>query len=538
MLNENLSHSELTSALQDYIDRINFILSEIDSKIIDIVDDKKLMGVLHHALNISNYRKADFREMLLRRASKNQLEIFLRRTQLIDSPINNYDIHQQIHKASQLQWTNNDATKYFVEVFGYEKNLIPKETKQVLAHEMCESYGDPLKTLKDYQSDVFFQSLHLISNPWARFIVKMPTGAGKTRTSMEIVCHFLKDENNQGFEQVVWIADRDELCEQAISSIKHVWPHIGNKKLHIYRLWGSRNHDKFDAPAFIVATYQTLRNLLKTDKTFPEPHLIISDEAHNVLAPTHKHVLDKLTKHKTRIIGLTATPIRGNSLENKQLIDFFNETIIEIESGDKNTIEYLQGRRYLAHCIPKSVPSNRKYRLTSAQRKELESMGDLPPDLLDEIAKDDKRNLIIAECLLELQKNNKQVLYFAPSVEQSKFMCMLLLAKGAQATHIDGTTPMEYRRDVILKFKEKKINFIFNFDVFTAGFDAPNIDVVFIARPTKSLVLHQQMIGRGMRGIRMGGTDEFQLYRIVDDMPEIDLADEYFTDIWKYSDGE
>ena len=75
---------------------------------------------------------------------------------------------------------------------------------------------------------------------------------------------------------------------------------------------------------------------------------------------------------------------------------------------------------------------------------------------------------------------------------------------------------------------------VFNYGVFSTGFDAPNIDVVFIARPTKSIVLHQQMIGRGMRGPKMGGTSEFQLYRIVDDMPEIDLADDYFTDIWKY----
>ena len=140
---------------------------------------------------------------------------------------------------------------------------------------------------------------------------------------------------------------------------------------------------------------------------------------------------------------------------------------------------------------------------------------------------------IIAESLLDLQKEEKQVLYFAPNVEQSKFMCMLLLAQGAKAAHVDGTSPMEYRRDVISKFKDNKINF----DVFTTGFDAPNIDVVFIARPTKSLVLHQQMIGRGMRGRRMGGTTQFDLYRIVDNMPEIDLADDYFTDIWKYPEN-
>ena len=537
MLNENLTHGELALVLGEYIDRINFILGEIDSQVANIINDKKLLGILHHALNISNYKKSDFRYTLLKRARKSDLEKFLRQVNLIDVKFETKNVEKIIREAARLSWGNNEQTLAFVEIFGYEKNLIPKESEPIPPQEVCRSYGDPLKTLKDYQTDIFFRSLRLVVDPWSRFIVKMPTGAGKTRTTIETVCHFLKDENQNGFEQVVWIADKEELCEQAVSSIKHVWPHIGQKNLNIYRLWGSRKHDKFNNPSFIVATYQTLHSLLKKNSTlFPEPHLIITDEAHNVSTPTHKQVLDKLVKHKTRIIGLTATPMRKNSLENKDLMNFFNEQIIEINSGEQNAIDFLQGRGYLAHCIPISIPSHREYRLTMEQRKELEEIGDLPADLLDKIAKDDKRNIIIVEQLLELNKEGRQVLYFAPSVEQSKFMCMLLLTKGVNAAHVDGTTPIEYRRDVVAKFKDKTINFIFNFDVFPTGFDAPNIDVVFIARPTKSLVLHQQMIGRGMRGPKMGGTAQFKLYRVVDNMPEIDLADEYFSNIWKYLD--
>ena len=90
-----------------------------------------------------------------------------------------------------------------------------------------------------------------------------------------------------------------------------------------------------------------------------------------------------------------------------------------------------------------------------------------------------------------------------------------------------------YRRDVISKFKKGEIKFIFNYNVFSTGFDAPNIDVVFIARPTTSIILHQQMIGRGMRGPRMGGKEKFRLFRIVDILPDIELADEYFSEIWE-----
>ena len=532
MLNENLPHSVLENFLNGYINRIDFLLKEIKSDTqIDIINNKQLMGILHHALNISNYPKPEFRKQLLSRAARSELLIFLRRVNLIESTsITDEEIPKLVENASRLSWGDNDETKAFVEVFGYEKNLIPKEIRPNPEHEICYSAKLPLKTLKEYQYKIFFQSLDLVKNPWTRFVIKMPTGAGKTRTVMETISHFINDED---VKQVVWIADREELCDQAIESMKEVWPHLGGKDLSIYRLWGGRKIEKFKNPSFIVATYQKLNSIIKNEQTFPEPHLVISDEAHNVLAPTHQNVLRKLEEHGTRIIGLTATPIRNmDSIENQKLIEYFHGQIIEIDSGDRNTIEYLQGEGYLAHYIPETISSNRTYRLTSDQRRQIEKEKDLPAGLLDTIAEDDERNAIIAEQLIKLMKDNSQVLYFAPSVEQSKFMCAVLLTMGAKAAHVDGTTPLNYRRDVITKFKMGEIKFIFNYNVFSTGFDAPNIDVIFIARPTKSIVLHQQMIGRGMRGTKMGGTDTFRLYRIIDDLPEIELADEYFSEIW------
>lgn len=537
MINENLPHGELVAGLGEYIDRIDYVLSELGmGSGRSIVDDRKILGQLHHAINISNYGKSEFREQLLRRAGRRRLEIFLRRANLADSLNDDTDTAKLVRMAARLPWGNNEHTRAFVETFGYEGGLVPEETGDVPPHEACSSYGDPLKTLKEYQTGIFFDSMNRVAIPWSRFIIKMPTGAGKTRTAMETVCHFLRDDAGAGFRQVLWIADRDELCEQAIESVKHVWPHVGGETLNIYRLWGSRRHSELKNPAFIVATYQTLRNVVGEKESILEPDLIVTDEAHNVLAPTHKRTLDRLIRKRTRVMGLTATPVRGDDIESSKLIEFFRDEILEIDSGDMNTIEYLQGQGYLSDCVPVSVKSHREYRLTEKERKEMEQDRDLPPGLLDRIARDDRRNIIIAEHLRELHDKGSQVLYFAPSIDQSKFMCMILMAMGAKVAHIDGNTPAPYRRDIIAKFRKGTTNAICNFGVFSTGFDAPNIDVVFIARPTKSLVLHQQMIGRGMRGPAMGGTKQFLLYRVVDDMPEIDLADEYFTDIWKYAE--
>lgn len=537
MINENLPHGELVTGLEDYLDRIDYILGELGVGAgTSIVNNRKLLGRMHHAINISNYGKPEFMETLLRRAGMQRLEAFFHRTGIAASLDASADVGVLVRRAARLPWGNNDYTRAFVDIFGYEDGLVPEETGDIPAYEKCRPYGEPLKTLKEYQSGIFFKSMNLVQIPWSRFVIKMPTGSGKTRTAMEVLCHFLRDGSGTGFRQALWIADRDELCEQAVESIKHVWPHIGGQALNIYRLWGSRRHEKFDDSSFIVATYQTLHSMLRKNVLNLEPDLIVTDEAHNVLAPTHRRILDRLVRKKTRIMGLTATPLRSDDRESRGLVAFFNEQILEIDSGDTNPIKYLQGQGYLSHCNPVTIPSRREYRLTPEERREIERERDLPPGLLDKIARDDRRNFIIAECLKRLHEEGRQVLYFAPSIEQSKFMCMIMMAIGSRAAHIDGNTPSPYRRDTIAKFRRGAIKMIFNFGVFSTGFDAPNIDVVFIARPTKSLVLHQQMIGRGMRGPAMGGTRQFFLYRIVDNMPEIDLADEYFTDIWKYYD--
>ena len=163
-------------------------------------------------------------------------------------------------------------------------------------------------------------------------------------------------------------------------------------------------------------------------------------------------------------------------------------------------------------------------------------MMDYPSGLVKRIAMDEARNLIITKKLLELAKECKHILVFAGSVEQSKLLCGILIAFGYSAVHVDGNTQPNYRKDVVNKFKNGEIQFIFNFGVFVAGFDAPNIDAVLIARPTTSIVLYGQMIGRGLRGPAIGGTREFQLIDIVDNIiteqSGLDSVFDHFLDYW------
>ena len=112
----------------------------------------------------------------------------------------------------------------------------------------------------------------------------------------------------------------------------------------------------------------------------------------------------------------------------------------------------------------------------------------------------------------------------------------LLMIRGIESRCIDGKTPPVDRRNSIDMFKTAKIKVLVNYGVLTTGFDAPNTNAVVITRPTASLVLYSQMIGRGIRGLKMGGTKECKLIDLEDNLigyPSEERAFKYFDTYWK-----
>jgi len=402
---------------------------------------------------------------------------------------------------------------------------------------------DPYKPFKDFQADVFFETQRTIEYPNIKFLIQMPTGAGKTRVAMEIVSAFLNQKEGR---QVVWMADRSELCDQAIEAFENAWSHVGKYDLKLYRLWGDNTQlpKKIEGTSFIVAMYQKIREPLKRGELPLKADLIITDEAHNVLARTYYETIENLKdfhKKQTRVVGLTATPGRGSGdqIQNERLVSFFDNKIIRIPSRGEGAIAYLQSKKILARCKRKPLPTNINYTLTKDEWKSLSKsfIHEYPDGLLERIANDNKRNSLIILRLIELAKECNHILVFGASIKQSKLLCGLLIALGYSAVYVDGNTPHSYRKDVVEKFKDGKIQFIFNYGVFTAGFDSPNIDAVVIARPTTSVVLYGQMIGRGMRGLDIGGTEEFQLIDVVDniitEVSGLDNVYEFFSEYWE-----
>ena len=574
MLNQNILNSEINKELKEFVAPADLIITEIKATldgprsfgITSIKNNSKLLGKLHHALNIDQYKKSKFRKNLLMHAKPADLRSYLQKTQLI-SPTQTTlggvkEFEDYCEKASKLEWGNNDETKHFVKVFGYDESLIPQDevVKQTI-EDVTVAKRDPVtdtvtltvydtkpfRELYFFQNKIFYEAEELVENRYMRFIIQMPTGSGKTRTALEIATHFLNRENDEDEQrQVIWLAESNELNEQAIESFKRIWPYLGKKDIKLYRVWGKYTPNTIENNSFVVAGIAKLTNLLNNNPSSINPGLIICDEAHHAIAPTWKALINKLSEaNGVRVIGLTATPVRGlDTAENDELIEFFqgNDHILDIDPMDSDTaIQYLQSKGYLAYISNDTqndkIKSEEPLTIPTSVLRAASKAKELPEDFLTILAEDHKRNIAIAKKLLGLGKAKKRTLYFGTNRFQAKLMCAVLISFDIDAAYVDGETPMEYRLDVIKKFKSGDIDIICNCDLFTTGFE-PKIEVVVIGRPTKSIVLHQQMIGRGMRGPKMGGTPSFELYEMDDGLEGygIDLADHYFTQQWETSE--
>ena len=129
--------------------------------------------------------------------------------------------------------------------------------------------------------------------------------------------------------------------------------------------------------------------------------MIICDEAHNAIAPTYQETIENISEYKTRIIGLTATPVRSDDSETEELIDFFyGHPPISIDfENEENAIEYLQKKEFLSRYDAHTIDSEVKFSVSRDLLKLIEKDRDLPKKFLQEIASNETRNLVIAKLL-------------------------------------------------------------------------------------------------------------------------------------------
>ena len=454
------------------------------------------------------------------------------------------DFEKKVDKIVSKGWNELNFCKAFCDFFGLPPQFIPQNRIDYSRNEILDKPTNPFKVLKDYQSSIAFRAIDKLDVTNRRLIIQMPTGSGKTRTSMEIIADaFNKNKDNC---LVFWLVYSEELCEQAVECFMDIWSHVGKKEVKLIRAWGKNKlavnvEDKF---AFVVGGFQKLYAQLENTPSLFEDlknktYLIVVDEAHRVLAPTYKKVTDSLFGYNCRLIGLTATPGRGidNIEENKKLSDYFNQEKLDIQTpNDISVFQYLKKKEILAHATFEPLVTSPTYSLSVKDINYLIEHFDYPPGFIKALGDDETRNLEILNELNVKLRSHSKVLFFGCSVDHSKFICSMLNYIGVKAAHVDGSTNRGARQAILYDFKNNDLQVICNFGILSTGFDAPKTDLIFIARPTQSIVLYSQMIGRGLRGPAVGGTAHCTVVTVKDNISGLPNESNIFTYFDDYFD--
>lgn len=458
------------------------------------------------------------------------------------------DLSNQAQTAGALAvlpWEELGLQCRFAKAAGVRSPLVSQQDPAIQTLVRLPAAERPLRQLQDYQSKIYFAALRFLDVPRARFLIQMPTGSGKTRTAMELVAEHLNRAGDLGQPTgVIWIAHSEELCSQAMECFTEVWQHLGRHGVDCHRFWGKGGVLPIDARlSFTVAGFQrlhaeALRNESVLRTCADKVSLVVVDEAHRVMAPTYKAVTDELLRPGGNLLGLTATPGRSatDHQANEQMAEYFHGEILRLEGSESlSPIALLRHQRILAKLSCDPLISRCNFVLTSTEREFIARNFDLPPGLLRRIGDDDVRNVEIVKRLISEARQGKRVIFFGCSVEHSRFICAILTYFGIVAAHLDGATQKDRRRALIASYKDGKISVLCNFGILTTGFDAPNTDVVFISRPTTSVVLYSQMVGRGLRGPKLGGTERCTLIDVRDNIDglvgQAELYD-FFSEYW------
>ena len=472
-------------------------------------------------------------------------------------------------------WGKNAVTLYLLKLWNVPETVLDKEKDNTVIENEIVASDEQFYELLDYQYYIKQRVLNNLNSEHLleRMLVHMPTGTGKTKTTMHIITNYINFSlKKQGI--VIWIAHTIELLQQAYDTFEAVWKHLGDGRINAYKLWGNKVIEDTTQPlnGIVFCGLSKLMSIAEARKDLFERikkdcRLVVFDEAHKAAAKQTQKVIEDLMRmpdgYKNRsLIGLTATPGRTteDSYDNNLLTNMFGNKLIYIDASilnqinmgrlaalntvaENNIIRYFQER----HILAKMKPQKLTYKMEFSE-KELKTLGSTLRDMgyddkeytdeqLKVLARSKERNLAIMSQLRQLHIDKKPTIVFACSVDHAKMLSAMLTLEGISNSLVLGEMDSMDRKYAIDVFKDRNsgVDIIINYEVLTTGFDSKNIKCVFITRPTKSIVLYSQMLGRGLRGPLMGGNEECDLIDIDDNLQAFDneTAFSHFNDYWR-----
>lgn len=435
-------------------------------------------------------------------------------------------------------WAGSHPARAFVKQLGFPPEYAG--FKGLRREPLVEVEGPPdLPSLHPFQAKIADRIESLVRGGVGRGLLSLPTGAGKTRIAVESLIRAVQG----GFclSPGVWIAQSEELCEQAVETWVYVWRWCGpGRRLVVNRLWGVHEADpEPDVQQVVVATIQKLRNCVGNPAYawLSEAGCVVVDEAHGSTEPSYTSVLGWLGlgrgDDRCPLIGLTATPFRGGTDETRRLVSRYDGRRLDAGVLGDDPYAVLQDMGVLAH-VDHELLEGSTLELDDRELAGLRQMRQLPPTAGQRIARDVSRNTALLKSI-EARAAAGAILVFAASVEHAEVLAALLTLRGVPAAAISSQTDPGLRRHYIERFRAGTLAVLTNYAVLTEGFDAPSVRAVYVARPTYSPVLYQQMIGRGLRGPLNGGEERCAIVNVVDNIVQYgeELAFRKFEYLWE-----
>lgn len=536
--------NQLLGALREQVERL---VEDTDPK------EKLRLLLLNQGAELfsgSSDEVRSLRKYLLEQLSKEKIKVLFERIENVHDT--DFSVTNYARKLSEKRWHRGKRwPKSFMKAFN-----LPLALSGATSDKKPPDFEDveprlQLPYLKDFQKDLKERMLTVLNkeHETLRCMLTLPTGGGKTRTSVEAFVEWMRPRFAENL-YLIWIAQSEELCEQAIQCIREVWSTKEfSESLRIYRYFGGRKlKDGILSGGVLVASIHQLNSRLDSEEVelwdvIQNTGAVIIDEAHHATTMMYKRFYSEAkiwTDDKMfPICGLSATP--GRMMDTPELVNEFDLELFKPDLDakyDNNPVQYFRDKGYLAQSKHENVFTDLDIINETPTLFENINIEKFSKTLEDEhfresLANNEQRNRIILKRLLQID-SNKPVLLYACTVNHAKLLAILLNASGRTSKSVDANTPKPERRKMIEEFKKGKIQFLCNYGVLTTGFDAPKIEYIVICRPTTSPVLYEQMVGRGQRGPKFGGTEVCTTIDFTDNYKVYgkQLAYKRFEDYW------
>ena len=367
-------------------------------------------------------------------------------------------------------------------------------------------------------------------------LLVLPTGGGKTLTAT----YWLMQNVLSRGKKILWIAHQYTLLEQAYHSFEMVCCRNisgGGKSSYSYRIVSGIHDSAYNIRPnddILIASKASLSVKKSAFRAWLEKNrdnfYFIIDEAHHAAAPGYRGLIRDMREHggKFFMLGLTATPFRTAEAEKGLMKEVFPDDILYRTSITDLTTKGILSKANFERKIRTNIDMRELFkdndaeaiynRIISNKKFDLDGNGKDATLAASLIAENHERNMLIVKTYEDNCSEFGKTLVFALNRTMAKLLYDYFIDANIRANYvISGRTDGQDNNEIINDFKANKFDVLINVRIVTEGVDVPNVKTVFLTRPTKSKILMTQMIGRGLRGQKVGGTEETFIVDFLDE---------------------